>query len=159
METTERKTLSYPLSLMEVKKEISNRIDDFLLENEITIADKIKTLESDSLQVLGKAALQEEQNFDEVSEKVDVIFNNMRYKVMAKIMSDGDLTEAQKEIKLQESLLDIYQLQNSVEEMILRISIQLEDMNNDTKSYLQKSTDVGREFVSNITTLTSSIFK
>ncbi|OHX67067.1 hypothetical protein NH26_12295 [Flammeovirga pacifica] len=144
---------------MEAKKEISSKIDDFLLENEITLAEKIKELESESIYALGQTAVREEQSFDEVTKKVDIIFNNMRYKVMAKIMSDGDLSEAQKEIKLQESLLDIYQLQNSVEEMILRISIHLEDMNNDTRSLLKRTSDVGEEFVSNITTLTSSIFK
>ncbi|WP_281615455.1 hypothetical protein [Flammeovirga sp. SubArs3] len=144
--------------LFNIKKEISDLVDDFLLENEINLVDRITSFEKRSNVVLKKKQNFEEESFDLLTKQIDKIFNDIRYQIMTNIMNDEALSESQKEIKLQRSLLDVFQLQNMVEEMLLMISIHLEEMNGDTKSYLTKSSSVGETFVSKITSLTSSVF-
>ncbi|NME71157.1 hypothetical protein [Flammeovirga aprica] len=137
-------------------KDLPNRIDDVLLENEITFAEKfdvITGMKNEFFDII--------KGVEEISLKIITrhVFNKMRYQKISEVQKDKVLTERQKELKLQESLLDIYLLQNEIEEMIQEDLIQIEKINVDTQEYLTSTFRLGEEFLSKMNNKVSSMIR
>ncbi|WP_044212544.1 hypothetical protein [Flammeovirga sp. OC4] len=136
--------------------DLPNKIDDILLENEIHFSEsfnKITTKNNEFFDIL--------KGVEEVSLKVITrhVFNKMRYQKIAEVQKDNTLSERQKELKLQENLLDIYLLQTEIEEMITEDLIQIEKINIDTQEYLTKTFRLGEEFLSKMNNKVSSVIR
>ncbi|KXX68625.1 hypothetical protein [Flammeovirga sp. SJP92] len=137
-------------------KDLPNRIDDVLLENEITFAEKFEVISGVKNELFDIV-----KGVEEISLKIITrhVFNKMRYQKISEVQKDTVLTERQKELKLQESLLDIYLLQNEIEEMIQEDLIQIEKINVDTQEYLTSTFRLGEEFLSKMNNKVSSMIR
>ncbi|MBB6461475.1 hypothetical protein [Flammeovirga kamogawensis] len=142
-----------------IQEDITNKVDDLLLDNEVALEEKKKIFNGYNNRFFDMVEKVEESTLELIIDHLGVFFNEMRYQKMKEVLSDSSLTENQKEVKLQDNLLNVYQLQNKVEEMLLDNSIKLENINQETKDYFKNSFTYGEEFVSEISIRLSSLFR